>query len=93
VIGVFIVNMCNVIKQGFMTIAASLGSVVLSKSIFQPKQTSQMLFTSLGSSAGTTCLSDSFLKEHKKGKKTRIKEGKTQRRKQRKTGKIVDFFK
>ena len=83
---------CDVIKQGLMTIAASLGAVVVSKSRFQPKQASQMRFTSLGSSAGPTCLPDSFLKEHKKGKKTRIKEGKTQRRKQRKTRKVIDFF-
>jgi len=57
---------CGVIKQGLMTSVASLGSVVVSKSSFQPKQSSQMLFTFLGSSAGPTCLPGSFLKEHNK---------------------------
>jgi len=68
---------CDVIKQGFMTIAASLGSVVFSKSRFQPKQASHMRFTSLGSSAGPTCLPDSFLTEQNK------KERKLELRKER----------
>jgi hypothetical protein len=67
---------CDVIKQDLMIIAASLGSVVVSKSRFQPKQASQMRFTSLGSSAGPTCLPDSFLKEHnKKERKLELRKG------------------
>lgn len=60
-----------------MNIAASVGSVVVSKSRFQPKQASQTRFTSLGSSAGPTCLPDSFLKEQNK------KERKLELRKER----------
>jgi hypothetical protein len=73
-----------------MTIAASLGSVVVSNSTFPPKQSSQMQFTSLGSSAGATFLPDSFLKEH--NKKERKLELRKERNREENKGRIVDFF-